>query len=943
MFVKIVIGNLYSRIVGVLDEPLKYLLEKRLTYRLKSAWYIAGNVNRKRRSEAKKLGVKLNPEDLWDGSIQLFIPEEQKFFTGMMTEVTSILNQAGYTYAFEQGRNLPVKLLKNLTFTPLPDKTPRAYQDFTVQECLKATRGIIHAATGSGKTYIVSNLIGEIKASPFIFLVLSVDLLDQAHATLADTLNEPIGRIGAGQVDIQRINVMTIQTAVRSLHRKEPKFKLDDYQYDEEDVWSEEDPEDPAVMKRAEEIEDLIRSAKGVYFDECVSGETKIVTEKGEIPISEVLSSGSRYVMTHNGKTVELKPITNIWHKGRRKTLKIQLENGTILVCTPEHVLLTKTGWKQAKELSEMDVVLFANVDVDNCWNKPINIDRNAISLGIKSKHGQKNNGEQSIVRLLNLYPYVNADASSKCVHNVRPLNSLLTLEDQGDFSDIYKDTTSSQIGIDITSSLPQKKNRLLSVLVLAIQALSFRIIDLKITGLLPITGLSNGNGQNIKQIFCTDFVFELRNKTIPDLVSIWQGWTQSACQLLQRLQRKFIEEEENLLQLICSTNWEILGWLGGFATTEAIVADIWRLPYIQKVGRISKTNSRQIGSQNKVAHVNSQEIKPRNFGSCGLASSLRLGSQRKLKSISPVVCNTNWLTITNIEEHKEEDVYDIEVESTQCFFANGILVHNCHHAAASTIKEVLFAAKDAYWRFGGSATPFREDGAEMMIQGLFGKRLVEIKPSWLIQKGYLVRPYIFNVKIKDGTAGEYDSYQKIYKSCIVDNQELNKLSADIAAFLKSRGISSLTLVQQYQQGHNIREFAPDMPFIKGDMSKKKRRESIQDMRDGKIKDAIATTLADEGLDVPCLGGVIVAGGGKSITRVYQRIGRVLRPFPGKNAAIAVVFQHDGNHIEDHGKRVKRILEDEPEFRIKDSNPDDIFNDLSEVLDKDDTLFGQIA
>ena len=89
-----------------------------------------------------------------------------------------------------------------------------------------------------GKTMTVTRMIGEIKSYPFMFYVLTKDLMIQAHSVLSSCLNEKIGMIGDGKCDIAKINVCTIQTAVRALH-PDDKLKISDYQFDEEDVWDE--------------------------------------------------------------------------------------------------------------------------------------------------------------------------------------------------------------------------------------------------------------------------------------------------------------------------------------------------------------------------------------------------------------------------------------------------------------------------------------------------------------------------------------------------------------------------------------------------------------------------------------------------------------------------------------------------------------------------------
>ena len=58
-------------------------------------------------------------------------------------------------------------------------------------------------------------------------------------------------------------------------------------------------------------------------------------------------------------------------------------------------------------------------------------------------------------------------------------------------------------------------------------------------------------------------------------------------------------------------------------------------------------------------------------------------------------------------------------------------------------------------------------------------------------------------------------------------------------------------------------------------------------VRDGNVDVLVATTLADEGLHLPPLRSLIVALGGNSKTRTLQRISGLVRPYPGKDVAIA--------------------------------------------------------
>jgi superfamily II DNA or RNA helicase len=62
-------------------------------------------------------------------------------------------------------------------------------------------------------------------------------------------------------------------------------------------------------------------------------------------------------------------------------------------------------------------------------------------------------------------------------------------------------------------------------------------------------------------------------------------------------------------------------------------------------------------------------------------------------------------------------------------------------------------------------------------------------------------------------------------------------------------------------------------------MGAKKRREAIAAFGSGECRCMIATSLADEGLDVPRANVLIQVSAGRSAAKAEQRTGRVLRAF----------------------------------------------------------------
>jgi hypothetical protein len=151
-----------------------------------------------------------------------------------------------------------------------------------------------------------------------MFYVLTEDLMNQAYEELSETLNVPIGRIGGGEFDIKGINVCTIQTAVRAINLENKSFKISDYKFDEEDTWDENQILD---IDKSQQIKDLIKNTKGLFFDECIDGNTEVITEFGKIKIKDIKRKKCRFVKTYDGNNIVFKPILNWWDKGKKENI----------------------------------------------------------------------------------------------------------------------------------------------------------------------------------------------------------------------------------------------------------------------------------------------------------------------------------------------------------------------------------------------------------------------------------------------------------------------------------------------------------------------------------------------------------------------------------------------------------------------------------------------
>ena len=216
--------------------------------------------------------------------------------------------------------------------------------------------------------------------------------------------------------------------------------------------------------------------------------------------------------------------------------------------------------------------------------------------------------------------------------------------------------------------------------------------------------------------------------------------------------------------------------------------------------------------------------------------------------------------------------VYDLSVEDNHNFIANDIVVSNCHHIPASQCSEVSRWCKDAYYRIGVSATPWRDSGDELMIEATLAKRKPEndINASKLIDGGYLVPCTIHFVKINQQFKGK--NYHQVYNNAIVNNLERNENIVTIAKKMYDKDKKTLILIKNIEHGEKLLDMLQkiiepkfsiinvnnkdkevavkvnNIEFLSGKDDALRRRAVLQGVKDGLVDILIGSTIADEGL-----------------------------------------------------------------------------------------------
>lgn len=249
------------------------------------------------------------------------------------------------------------------------------------------------------------------------------------------------------------------------------------------------------------------------------------------------------------------------------------------------------------------------------------------------------------------------------------------------------------------------------------------------------------------------------------------------------------------------------------------------------------------------------------------------------------------------------------------------VMFDEVQRICSQTAYASRFLFPNANNAYGYSASPWRDDGSDLMIEAAFGSRIIDITASELIDQGYLVRPIIDIHRVNNNTwSGK--TYEQVYKSAITDNMLRNiQVMSDAKAHFEL-GRNTLVLVTQIKHGEVLEKMMLSMgipaQFISGKSGMKKRKRVIEDMRNGNAPIVIASTIADVGLDVPRLQAIVEAGAGKSSVTALQRLGRIMRPFPGKEVCYFTTYRDNAIYLNSQIDRKIEIWKTEPAFIINE-------------------------
>ncbi|MEM4430151.1 MAG: DEAD/DEAH box helicase [Thermofilaceae archaeon] len=307
------------------------------------------------------------------------------------------------------------------------------------------------------------------------------------------------------------------------------------------------------------------------------------------------------------------------------------------------------------------------------------------------------------------------------------------------------------------------------------------------------------------------------------------------------------------------------------------------------------------------------------------------------------IVENTNIPpSMVGMFHSREKSIREITISTYASAYRHPELLRNfsfiiytdCHRVSFDKLWLTAREAPAAK-RLGETGTPFRKD--QDKIFPLLGGLVYSISYEELARRGYLARYEIERVYVDlyPDEREKYEEARRLYRSlsCHGDFEDVLacakgehrgedcnggsgpckrcqealkhlkeahrvastcRAKVELAKRLMQRLSGKTIFFCQYRDQAEEVSRVLGIPYLTSAMSDSERRRVFEAFRTGAVKAVVATPLIDEGVDVPDAEvGVILSGLGGSKRQFHQRLGRILRYFPGKKAKLIHVVASD--------------------------------------------------
>ncbi len=272
------------------------------------------------------------------------------------------------------------------------------------------------------------------------------------------------------------------------------------------------------------------------------------------------------------------------------------------------------------------------------------------------------------------------------------------------------------------------------------------------------------------------------------------------------------------------------------------------------------------------------------------------------------------------------------------------IVFDEVHHLPSESFR-ITAEMSAAPYRLGLTATVERDDGLHKLLPELIGGKVYELKPDDLAGKH--LAPYSIKriiIPLTDGEKLIYDEKSRIFKEYIskrglrlskpddfrkivmrtgfdreayralraweearkISHNSKNKIKT-LKKLLEQHKKDKIIIFTRYNELVYLISRLFFIPAITYKTDQNERKEILRGFKKGFFRTIVSSQVLDEGIDVPDANvGIIMSGTGS--TREYiQRLGRILRPSPGKKAILYELVSSETSETRTSRRRAKGL------------------------------------
>ena len=240
--------------------------------------------------------------------------------------------------------------------------------------------------------------------------------------------------------------------------------------------------------------------------------------------------------------------------------------------------------------------------------------------------------------------------------------------------------------------------------------------------------------------------------------------------------------------------------------------------------------------------------------------------------------------------------VYNLEVDGTHTYLANGVVAHNCHHSAAATYVAALqhlgAFTDDGPLVVGFTATLERADNAP--LGAVWQTVAYERGILWMIANGYLCDLRAIQVgtdadlaklKVRHGDLQDAEIGAELLRSGAIGQVA----GAYVNYAHDRRGLAFTPTVQTaHVLAGALRERGISAEALDGTTHPEVRRAIVARLQTGETQVGVNCGIFTEGTDLPATAAVLIARPTRSRVLLTQQVGRGTRLHPGKDDCVVL-------------------------------------------------------